>query len=58
MFTVTHSGLSKNFNSIYAAMRYAIKHWQHTAIIWSDRPLWSTQQWIEKKQAAQAKKGW
>lgn len=58
MFTVTHGGLSKDFSSLYDAMRYAIKHWQYNAIIWSDLPLWSTSQWIAKKQESQAKAAW
>lgn len=57
MFTVTHCGLSKDFKSIFAAMRYAIKHWQQNSVIWStDRPLWQAQYWIDKKQSIQAKK--
>ena len=56
MFTVTHGGLSKDFNSIYDAMRYAIKQWQYNAVIWApERPLWQASQWINKKQAIQAK---
>ena len=56
MFTVTHWGTEKHFDSIYAAMRHAIKHWQANATIWtSERPVWSAWQWIEKKQAIQAK---
>jgi hypothetical protein len=57
MFTVTHYGLSKDFASIYAAMRYAMKRWQYSPVIWSsERPLWQASQWIEKKQDIQAKK--
>ena len=61
MFTVTHYGTSKNFDSIYSAMRYAIKHWQANATIWTpERPIWSACQWTEKVQRIQAKKmqGW
>ena len=59
MFTVTHAGLSQDFASIYDAMRYAIKNWQHNAVIWTpERPLWQAQQWINKKQAIQTKQGW
>jgi hypothetical protein len=59
MFTVTHAGLSKDFDSVYIAMRYALKHWQHNATIWTeDRPLWQASQWVNKKQAAKAKKAW
>jgi hypothetical protein len=56
MFTVTHYGTEKQFDSIFAAMRYAIKHWQANATIWTpDQPLWSACQWVEKKQTIQAK---
>ena len=56
MYTVTTYGTEHNFDSIYKAMRFAIQHWKANTTIWTpERPIWSACQWIEKKQATQAK---
>lgn len=48
MFTVTHYGLSKDFDSIYKAMRYLKSVRMIDAVLWStERPLTDTSRFIK-----------